>query len=121
MNVKVAASLLDKTNFDPEQGTAGVERALMVIQAPEPAVQYISLVPVAIQTAAQVVSTFNWHCSQQLSRPEIHQNSEVATSSIIGFPHNDFFPLKRLMQLIRCRHVARALVRDRGVRKECAQ
>ena len=66
MKVKVVASpegkhpvrieeILDKTKFDPEQGTAGVQKALRVIQAPEPGVQYISLVTVAIQTPAQVV------------------------------------------------------------------
>ena len=47
--------ILDKTTVDPEQETAGVQKALIVIQAPQPGVQYIPLVPVAIQTPAQVV------------------------------------------------------------------
>ena len=66
MKVKVVASpegkfsvpigeILDKTEFDPEQGTAGVQKALIVIQALKPGVQYISLVLVAIQTPAHVV------------------------------------------------------------------
>ena len=44
--------ILDKTTVDLEQGTAGVQKALIAIQAPEPGVQYIPLVPVAIPTAS---------------------------------------------------------------------
>ena len=47
--------VLDKTTVDPGQETAGVQKALIAIQAPEPGVQYISLVLVAIQAPAQVV------------------------------------------------------------------
>ena len=47
--------ILDKTTVGPEQETAGIQKALTVIQAPEPGVQYIPLFPVAIQTPAQVV------------------------------------------------------------------
>ena len=47
--------ILDKTKVDPEQETAGIQKALIAIQAPEPGAQYIPLVPVAIQTPAQVV------------------------------------------------------------------
>ena len=47
--------ILDQTTVDPEQETAGVQKALIAIQAREPGVRYIPLVPVAIQTPALIV------------------------------------------------------------------
>ena len=47
--------VFDKTTVGPGQETAGVKKALIAIQALEPGVQYISIVPVSIQTPAEVV------------------------------------------------------------------
>ena len=81
--------ILDKTTVDPEEETAGVQKALMVIQAPERGVQYISLVPVATtKHKCKWWSTFNWHCSQQ-RKPRNAPEPEVTTSSLFGISHND--------------------------------
>ena len=70
--------ILDKTTVDLEQEAAGVQKALVVIQALGPGVQYIPLVPVAIQTPAQVVeyiqlalqsATHGQKCTRTLRSP----------------------------------------------------
>ena len=99
--------------------TAGVQKALMAIQAPEPGVQYISLVPVAIQTPAQVVSTFNWQCSQQLktrNAPELRGHHVIYHLYLTQRP----IPLKRSMRLIPIREVSTRRARTRW-RSRCAK
>ena len=59
--------VLDKTTVDNEQETAGVQKALIAIQALEPGGAVHLTCPCGDTNAsAKWWSTFNWHCSQQL-------------------------------------------------------
>ena len=76
--------ILDKTTVDTEQETAGVLKALIAIQAPEPGVQYIPL-----ERQRKVVEYIQLAFESATQGQKMHQNSEVTTSSIIGISHND--------------------------------
>ena len=67
---------LDKTKVDPEQETAAFQKALIPTPAREPGEQYISLVPVAIQTPAQMVELYSTGIAVSNSRTKMHQNCD---------------------------------------------
>ena len=92
--------ILDKTSVDLEQETAGVQKALIVIQATEPGVQYIPLVPVAIQTPAKVVEYIQ--LALQPATPKARNAPELRGYHVIycWYLTQRPIPLKRSMRLI---------------------
>ena len=112
--------ILDKTTVDPEQETARVQKALTLIQAPELGVQYISLVPVAIQTPAQVVEYSQ--LALQSATPKARNALELRGHHVIyqRYLTQRPIPLKRSMRLIPMHKVSTRLARTRQ-RSMCAK